>query len=372
MVTAASARVPFVDLQSQYRAIRAEIDPVIQQTIEESAFVMGGRVRDLEDAFATYCGATYGVGCSSGTSALHLAMASAGIGPGDEVILPSHTFIATAEAVLHAGATPIFTDVDPETYCIEAQQIEEVITDRTKAVIPVHLYGQVADMDPILGLAKQRDLLVVEDAAQSHGAKHGDRRAGGMGDFGCFSFYPGKNLGAYGDAGIVITHHENHMERMRLLVNHGRQTKHSHSVVGFNYRLDGIQAAILSVKLRHLDDWNRSRRRVAHRYNELLSGLDLKTPVERRGHVYHLYVIECDDRDGLAESLDAEGISTGVHYPLPLHLQPALSHLPGTGEGRFPVTERLTKRILSLPVFPEMTEEQQDRVVAGIRSFLGG
>ena len=300
-----------------------------------------------------------------------MAMVCAGIGKGDEVITVSHTFIATAEAIIHAGATPVFVDIDPETYCMDVKQLEAAITPRTKAIIPVHIYGQLADMDAILETAKRHDLCVVEDAAQAHGAPHGDRRAGSMADFGCFSFYPGKNLGAYGDAGIVVTNDEAHAERLRLLVNHGRATKYTHSVIGFNYRLDGIQAAVLNVKLRHLEDWNNSRRRLAHRYNELLSGMDVQTPIEQRGHVYHLYVIQCDDREGLAKALGSEGISTGVHYPLPLHLQPCLDYL-GAKEGSLPVTERLASRILSLPMFPEMTEDQQERVAAGIRGFLGG
>jgi dTDP-4-amino-4,6-dideoxygalactose transaminase len=226
-------------------------------------------------------------------------------------------------------------------------------------------------MDPILKLAKERNLLVIEDAAQAHGAYYGERRAGSMGTFGCFSFYPGKNLGAYGDAGAVVTNDEAHRDRMDRLANHGRETKYTHGVVGYNYRLDGIQAAVLSVKLKHLDDWNSNRRRVAHRYNELLEGANVETPIEERGHVYHLYVIQCDDRDGLGKALDEEGISTGVHYPVPLHLQPCLTDIPGAEEGRFPVAERIASRIVSLPMFPEMTEEQITRVAEGVRRFTG-
>lgn len=369
MPTAQSTRIPFVDLGAQYRAIRTEIDPAVQETIEETAFIMGGRVKAFEDAFAAYCGAAHGVGCSSGTAALHLALVSAGIGRGDEVILPVHTFIATAEAVIHAGATPVFVDIEPRTYCIDPARVEEAITERTRAIIPVHLYGQMADMDPILEIAERRSLLVIEDAAQAHGARLDDRRAGSLGTFGCFSFYPGKNLGAYGDAGAVVTRDEKLRDRMQLLVNHGRETKYTHSVIGFNYRLDGIQAAVLSVKLNHIDDWNESRSRVAHRYNELLEGANVETPVEERGHVYHLYVIQCDDREGLARSLDEDGISTGIHYPVPLHLQPCLADIPGAVKERFPVSERIASRILSLPMFPEMTEEQIARVAEGVRRF---
>jgi dTDP-4-amino-4,6-dideoxygalactose transaminase len=371
MFTAQSTRIPFVDLGAQYRAIHAEIDPAVQTTIEETAFIGGGRVKALEDAFAAYCGAAFGVGCSSGTAALHLALESAGIGRGDEVILPVHTFIATAEAVLHAGATPVFVDIEPRTYCLDPALIEDAITERTKAIIPVHLYGQMADMDPILEIAGRRNLLVIEDAAQAHGAYLGKRRAGSMGTFGCFSFYPGKNLGAYGDAGAVVTSDEGHRDRMERLANHGRETKYTHGMVGYNYRLDGIQAAVLSVKLKHLDDWNESRRRVAHRYNELLEGTNVEAPVEERGHVYHLYVIQCDDPVGMGKALDEDGISTGIHYPVPLHLQPCLADIPGAEKGRFPVAERIAGRILSLPMFPEMSEEQITRVAEGVKRFTG-
>jgi dTDP-4-amino-4,6-dideoxygalactose transaminase len=371
MVTATTS-IPLVDLRAQCHAIRAEIDPAIRETVDEGAFILGERVSAFEEAFAALCGARFGVGTSSGTSALHVALTAAGIEPRDEVIMPAHTFVATAEAVCHCGATPVFADVDPETLCLDPEQIEAAITPQTRAIIPVHIYGQCADMAPILATARRHDLTVVEDAAQAHGAPCGDRRAGGLGDFGCFSFYPGKNLGAFGDGGLVTTSDEEQARHLRLLINHGRTTKHSHEIIAFNYRLDALQAAILSVKLRHLESWNRARRRLAHRYSELLGDLPLQTPTERRGHVWHLYVIQCDDRDALAEALRADGIATGIHYPLPLHMQPCLQHLPSSGEGRLPVTERAARRILSLPLFPEMTDEQQDRVVAAVRRFLGG
>jgi dTDP-4-amino-4,6-dideoxygalactose transaminase len=370
MNTAAAAPIPFVDLKAQYQVIRGEIDRAIAETVEQTAFIMGRRVEELENDFARFCGARYAIGCSSGTSALHLALTSAGIGAGDEVITVSHTFIATAEAVIHTGATPVLVDIDPETYCIDVEQIEAAITPRTKAILPVHIYGQLADMDPIMDLAQRHGLMVIEDAAQAHGAEHENRRAGSMGTLGCFSFYPGKNLGAYGDAGMVITSDEEQAERIRLLVNHGRETKYTHKLIGFNYRLDGIQAAVLGIKLKHLEGWNESRRRLAHRYNDLLSDVDVVTPVEKRGHVYHLYVIQYEDRDGLGEALKADGIATGIHYPVPLHQQPCLDHLPGAKEGRFPVTEALTQRIISLPMFPEMTEAQQNRVVESIRRYV--
>jgi len=370
MVTATKP-IPFVDLKSQYKAIRPEIDAAVQATIEETAFIGGKRLQALEEAFAAYCGVRFGVGASSGTTALHIALAAAGVKPGDEIIVPSHTFVATAEAVHHTGAVPIFVDIDPETYCMDPASAEAAVTPRTKGIMPVHIYGQVTDMDPILELAKRKNLFVIEDAAQSHGAYYGKKRAGSMGDFGCFSFYPGKNLGAYGDAGMSVTNDEEAAKLMTLLVNHGRTTKYEHDIIGYNYRLDGIQAAVLNVKLPHLDDWNEGRRRAAHRYNELLKDLDVVTPVEKRGHVYHLYVIQCDDREGLGKALGEDGIASGVHYPVPLHLQPCFQSHPGYGKGKLPVTEKVASRILSLPMFPELTEEQQGRVAASIRKFQG-
>jgi dTDP-4-amino-4,6-dideoxygalactose transaminase len=370
MATATAGKIPFVDLAAQYRTLRHEMDPAIQKTIEETAFVQGDRVRSLERDFAAYCGAKFGVGSSSGTSALHVALLTAGVGPGDEVITVSHTFIATVESIIHAGAEPVFVDIDPVTYCMDPGKLEAAITPRTKAIVPVHLYGQCADMDPILEIARRKNLLVIEDAAQAHGSDANGKRAGSMGAMAAFSFYPGKNLGAYGDAGMITTSDEAYARKMALLVDHGRTTKYSHDLIGYNYRLDGVQAAVLSVKLRHLDDWNRSRRRLAHRYNELLKDLPVVTPQEKRGHVYHLYVIQVDDREGLGKALAEVGVATGVHYPLPLHLQPALKHLPGAGKGRLPVTEQVAARILSLPMFPELTDEQQDRVVQGIRGFV--
>jgi len=369
--TIAPAKIPFVDLAAQYRNLRHEVDPVIQKTIEETAFIQGDRVRQLEQAFADYSGAKFGIGSSSGTSALHVALIAAGIGQGDEVITVAHTFIATVESIIHSGAEPVFVDIDPVTYCMDPGQIEAAITPRTKAIIPVHLYGQCADMDAILAIAKKHNLMVIEDAAQAHGSDANGKRAGSMGVMAAFSFYPGKNLGAYGDAGLTTTSDEALAKKMRLLVDHGRTTKYSHDLIGYNYRLDGIQAAVLNVKLRHLDDWNRSRRRLAHRYTEALSGLPVETPAEKRGHVYHLYVIQVDDREGLGKFLGDQGIATGVHYPLPLHQQPALKDLAGSKK-RLPVTERVAERILSLPMFPEMTDAQQDRVVEGVRSFLKG
>ncbi|MBN1478609.1 DegT/DnrJ/EryC1/StrS family aminotransferase [Candidatus Sumerlaeota bacterium] len=365
------SNIPLVDLKAQYRSVRGEIDEAIRETLESAAFIMGSRVSDFERAFADFCGARFGIATSSGTTALHMALIGAGIGAGDEVITPSHTFIATAEAICHCGATPVFIDVDPETMCLDPEQIEPAITPRTKAIVPVHIWGQLADMGAICEVAQRHGLRVIEDAAQAHGAELNGRRAGTLGDFGCFSFFPGKNLGACGDGGMVTTDDEGQAHRLRLLVNHGRHTKYEHEMIGYNYRLDALQGAILSVKLRHLEEWTQARRRLARRYSERLADVDgISAPVERRGHVYHLYVIQCDDRDALARALSEEGIASGIHYPIPLHLQPCFSHLPSAGRGRFPVTERVVDRILSLPIYPEMTDEQQDRVVRVIREHL--
>jgi dTDP-4-amino-4,6-dideoxygalactose transaminase len=362
--------IPFVDLRAQEEAIRREIDDAIRGTLEQTAFIMGERVRSFEAEFAEYCGARFGIATSSGTTALHLALLGCDVGRDDEVITVAHTFVATAEAICHCAATPVFVDIDPEDYCIDPACIEAAITPRTKAIIPVHLYGQCADMEAVQAVASRHGLKVIEDAAQAHGAECNGNRAGSMGDSGCFSFYPGKNLGAYGDAGMVTTNDEDRAHFLRMLADHGRHSKYEHQIIGYNYRLDALQAAILSVKLKYLDEATRARQRLAHRYIELMRDLPLQLPVERRGHVYHLFVIQCDDRDDLAKALRAEGIAAGIHYPLPLHVQPCFRHLPTAGEGRLPITERAAKRILSLPLFPELTDEQQNRVVGVVRNFV--
>ncbi|MFC1705820.1 DegT/DnrJ/EryC1/StrS family aminotransferase [Planctomycetota bacterium] len=363
-------KVPFVDLKAQYLSIKPEIDAAIQGTVDDTAFIMGARVRAFEEEFAGFCGTRFGIGCSSGTTALQVALIVCGVDRGDEVIVPSHTFVATAEAVCHCGAVPVFVDVDPETFTMDPCGLAQAVTERTRAIVPVHLYGQPADMEPILEVAGKHNLMVVEDCAQSHGVRYKGRTAGTMGEAGAFSFYPGKNLGAYGDAGMITTSSEGTARGLRMLVNHGRTTKYEHEMVGYNYRLDALQAAILSAKLLHLEEWTAARRRHAHRYAELLRDTPIQTPTERFDHAYHLYVIQCDDRDGLAEALGDKGISTGIHYPIPLHLQPCFRAQPTAGPGKLPVTERLANRILSLPMFPELTEEQQDRVADAIRGFF--
>lgn len=365
------ADIPLVDLKAQYAAIRGEINAAIQETLDQAAFIMGERVAAFEREFAGYCGARFGVAASSGTTALHLALAGCGIGAGDEVITVSHTFVATAEAICHCGATPVFADVDPKTWTLDPAALEAAITDRTRAVIPVHLYGRCAAMEPIVEIARRHGLAVIEDAAQAHGAQYGDQRAGALGDFGCFSFYPGKNLGAYGDAGMVTTSDEAAAERLGRLANHGRETKYRHDILGFNYRMDALQAAILRVKLRHLDAWTQARRRLAQRYAQGLRDLPLAMQEPSPGHAYHLFVIACEGRDSLAAALKAAGIASGIHYPIPLHLQPCFAHLAQAGEGCLPVTERLAGRIVSLPLYPEMTSAQQDRVIEVVRAEMG-
>jgi dTDP-4-amino-4,6-dideoxygalactose transaminase len=364
------SNIPFVDLKAQYATIKDEIDAAIADTVANTAFIMGDRVKNFENDFANFCGVKQAIGASSGTTALHLGLLGCGVVPGDEVITVTHTFIATAEVISNCGATPVFVDCLPDTYNMDPKLIEEAITPRTKAIIVVHLYGQCADMDPIMAIARQRGLKVIEDSAQAHGAMYKGRRAGSIGDFGCFSFFPGKNLGAYGDGGMVTTNNEEEAARLRMLANHGRTTKYEHELIGYNFRLDALQAAILRVKLRHLQDWSDARHRIAHRYNELLQGLPVQTPIERFGHVYHLYVIQCDDRESMGAALKQDGIASGVHYPIPLHLQPCFKHLACAGEGHFPITEALAPRIMSLPIFPEMTEAQQDSVVASIKKFF--
>lgn len=360
--------VPFVDLKAQYQTIKPEIDAAIASVIENTNFILGPQVAAFEKAFAEYVGGAFCVGVNSGTAALQLALMACGIGEGDEVIVPSFTFFATAETVSVLGAVPVFVDVDPVSYTITAAGIEKAITPRTRAIIPVHLYGQAVDLDPISTLAEQHNLHVIEDAAQAHGAEYKGRRVGGLGTAGCFSFYPSKNLGAYGEAGAVVTNDEELAHQLRLLRQHGQTSKYAHAIVGYNFRLEEIQAAVLNVKLAHLDKWNNGRRERAARYNELLSETELVLPreMEYARHVYHVYTVQCDNRDELQNRLTAKGIQSGVHYPIPIHLQPAYASLSYKA-GDLPVTERLCERVLSLPLFAELTDAQQSAVVDAIR-----
>ena len=369
---ATNNHIPLVDLQVQYDGMRAEIDNAIQRVIDNSSFIMGPEVQDFEAAFARYLGVSEAVGVASGSAALQLALLACGIGPGDEVITTPHTFFATAEAISQVGATPVFADIQADTYNLDPELVENAITPHTRAIIPVHLYGQPADMLEIMAVARRHGLKVIEDAAQAHGATHYGRRAGGIGDLACFSFFPSKNLGCYGDGGMVTTDDPDLAARLRRLRDHGRTGKYEHAEVGWGARLDALQAAILSAKLRHLDEWNDGRRAAAARYNALLAGCDVVTPAERsyNCHVYYCYVIRTPKRDGLFEELAARGIGAGIHYPIPLHLQPAYKPL-GLLPGAFPVSEAAADSVLSLPMYPEITPEQQSIVAAAIKAFVG-
>jgi len=358
--------IPFVDLRAQSRALHDEYEGALWPVIDRAAFSLGPELAEFEEAFAAFCECGYCVGVSSGTDAIKLALLATGVGPGDEVIVPVNTFIATAEAVSHLGAKPVFVDVLADTASIDPQAIAGAAGDATKAVVPVHLFGQPADVEALQSVADERGLVVVEDACQAHGARYQGKRVGSLGSAAAFSFYPGKNLGALGDGGAVTTNVLETDERLRLLRNHGQADKHTHAVIGYCDRLHNLQAALLTAKLRHLDMWNAARRAAARRYDELLADVEGVTPIACRADaepVYHLYVVQVDDRDRVRDELGEAGVQTGIHYPVPLHLQPAYAHL-GHGRGDFPVAEALAGRILSLPMFPEITLKQQERVVA--------
>jgi len=364
--------IPLVDLKAQYASIKPEMDAAIQRVLSHCGFIMGPEVKAFEEAFAVYCGTEQAVGVASGTAALHLSLLACSLGPGDEVITTPFTFFASGEAISQTGARPVFVDIDPLTYNIDPAQIEAAITPRTKAIMPVHLYGQPAEMDPILDVAHRHDLLVIEDAAQAHGAEYRGRRAGSVGDLACFSFYPSKNLGCYGDGGMIVGSDPELLARVRKLRDHGRISKYEHDELGWGYRLDALQAAILGVKLRHLDDWNEARRAHAARYDELFADAEVIRPtvLDHVKHIYHCYVIRTPRRDELVEHLKAEGIGVVIHYPLPLHLQPAYKDL-GHHLGDFPVSEACAEEIVSLPMYPELTDEQQQRVADVVKAFVG-
>ena len=363
--------IPFVDLKPQYNQLKQDINDVISQVIGRTAFILGDELDEFEQAFANYCGVKYAVGVGSGTAALDLIIRAYGIGPGDEVITTSNTFIATALAISSAGAKPVFVDIDPNTYNMDPEKVEEVITRQTKAILPVHLYGQPADMDPILELADQHGLLVIEDACQAHGATYKGHRAGSLGHAAAFSFYPSKNLGAFGDAGMIVTDDEAVAEKVRMYRNVGQSEKYHHEVKGHNHRLDNLQAAILGVKLPYLDEWNAARRKNAQLYNDLLANTDVITPLETDGveGVYHLYVIRVNDRDGLRTYLTGKNIGTGIHYPVPIHRQPAYQQEAKHNGNDLAVTERFADQILSLPMYAELSEEMIVHVVGAIRQF---
>ncbi|MGE5619852.1 MAG: DegT/DnrJ/EryC1/StrS family aminotransferase [Sphingomonadaceae bacterium] len=365
-------RIPLCDLKAQYSAIQGEIDDAIKSVLAKTNFIQGEEVRLLEKEFAAYSGAQYGVAVSSGTDALHLALLAMGVGPGDEVITTAHTFTATTEAICYCGAKPVLVDIDPRTYNIDPARIEERITPRTKLIMPVHIYGQPADMDAIQQVASRHGLPVLEDAAQAHGAEYKGRRVGSLGIAACYSFYPGKNLGAYGDAGMIVTNDEKLAAWCAMMADHGRTEKYSHSHIGYCKRMDTLQAAVLRVKLRHLDAWTEARRACAAAYSRMLDGL-VETPHEPEWAkaVYHQYVVRVPNRDEVRRRMVEAGVGVGVHYPIPLHLQPAYAFL-GHGRGDFPEAEKAAGSVLSLPIYPEMTDEQREYVVSQLRLALAG
>lgn len=359
--------IPFVDLKQQYLGIKDEVLSAVSRVFESTQFVLGKEVAAFEEEFAAYCGVRYGIAVNTGTSALHLALLAGGIGPGDEVITVPFTFVATVAAIGYTGATPVFVDIDPVTYTMDAAQIEAAITPRTKAILPVHLYGQPADMDAISAIARRYGLLVIEDAAQAHGAEYAGRRCGSIGELGCFSFYPGKNLGAYGEGGMVTTNNPEFARKIRILRDWGAERKYEHFLKGFNYRMEGVQGAILRVKLRYLEEWTESRRAHAAHYRKALeqSGLVLPTEAPGNRHVYHVYPVLTERRQELIDSLAARGVQTGIHYPTPIHLLPAYADLHHQA-GDFPVSERVASQELSLPMFPELADEQIEEVCEAV------
>jgi dTDP-4-amino-4,6-dideoxygalactose transaminase len=363
--------IPFVDLQAQYRALKPEIDAAVLRVLEQAQFILGPAVASFERDFAAFCGTREAVGVNSGTSALHLALLAAGVGPGDEVITVPYTFVATVAAIEYAGAKPVLVDVEPDYWTMDPAKLEAAITPRTKAIMPVHLYGQPADMDPILEIARRHGIPVIEDAAQAHGAEYKGRRCGSIGLLGCFSFYPGKNLGAYGEGGAVVTDDPALASRIRLLRAWGEEVRYEHTFKAFNYRMDGVQGAVLGVKLRHLDAWTEARRRNAAEYGGQLAGTAAVAPVERAGcrHVYHLYPVRLPQRDAWRAAFTEAGVQTGVHYPMPVHLQPAYRDL-GYKAGDFPVSEAVSHEILSLPMFPELTAAQIGTVAGMLKAGL--
>ncbi len=368
----ANVKVPYLDLKAQYQSIKPEIDAAISRVLDSCQFVLGSEVAAFEQDFAAYSGTTECIALNSGTSALHLALLAAKIGPGDEVITVPFTFVASVAAVLYAGAKPVLVDIDPSSFTIDPAAIEAAITSRTKAIMPVHLYGQAANLDPIVEIARRHGLVVIEDAAQAHGAKYKGRPVGSIGDMACFSFYPGKNLGAYGEGGAVTTSNPEYARAIRMLRDWGQGRKYHHVLRGYNYRMEGFQGAILRVKLKHLDKWTEARRAIVRQYSDLLVDCDIETPKEMAWgrHVYHVYTLRADDRDGLQAALTAEGIQTGIHYPVPVHLQPAYADL-GYGPGAFPHAEKAAKQVLSLPLYPELPSQAVAQVAEAVKRAVG-
>ncbi len=365
-------KVPFLDLKAQHATIQDEISAALQEVIDNTSFAGGPQVKRFEENFARFCQCDHAIGVGSGTDALWMAFLGLNIGQGDEVITSPSTFIATAEAISFCGATPVFVDIDKQTYNLDPSLIEAAITSRTKAIVPVHLFGQPADMGPIMEIARKHGLYVVEDACQAHGATYTGRPAGSLSDAGCFSFYPGKNLGAYGEAGAVVTNNQKLAEKLRMFRDHGQRKKYYHSIVGWNARMDGFQGAVLDIKLPHLPAWTDARRNNARLYNELLKNLsELTLPFEAHNvqHVYHVYAIRAQNRDALIESLSEQGITCGIHYPVPLHMQEAY-HFLGYDEGDFPVAETSAREFVSLPMFPELPEASIHYVADKIKECI--
>ncbi len=365
-------KVPFVDLSLQYQQIEQEVFAGLRNVCSRGAFILGQEEKDFEAEFARYCGAAHGVGVNSGTDALYLALSALDIGPGDEVVLPTHTFIATALCVSYTGATPVFADSEDATFNMDPKSFEQVITKKTRAVLPVHIYGQPADMKDIVSIAHKHGITVIEDAAQAHGAFYQNKRVGALGDIACFSFYPTKNLGAFGDGGMVITDKTDIYDKVMMLRDYGRKGRYEHIVKGYNTRLDTVQAVVLSAKLKRLDEWNRMRQQVAAWYREELDGVNgLRVPCagDDRTHVYHLYVVRVSQRDRVLEKLNAEGVGSLIHYPIPVHLQPAYQDA-GYKRGDFPVAETIADEIISLPMFPHMSREQVTSVAETLKKIL--
>jgi dTDP-4-amino-4,6-dideoxygalactose transaminase len=365
-------KIGFVDLKRQYDGIKPEIDQAISDVLDETSFILGEKVKGFEKEFAAFCRSRHCIGVDSGTSALALCLEACGVGAGDEVLTVPNTFIATVLSISWSGARPIFVPIDPDTYTMDPERIEGAITNKTKAIMPVHLYGQVCDMKPITEIAEKHDLKIVEDACQAHGAERGGKRAGSFGDAAAFSFYPGKNLGAYGDGGAVVTGNAEIDKRIRMLRDYGQKKKYHHEMMGYNRRLDGLQAAILSVKLKRLDEWNDMRRANAKLYYKLLDvpGKRIRTPVEAPDsrHIYHIYALRTDSRDGLMRLLGENGIASGIHYPIPVHMQKAYSGL-GYKRGDFPITEKYAGQILSIPMFPELKKEEIEFIAEMVNSY---
>jgi len=355
--------IPFIDLKREYFEIGEEVNQAIQRVLKNGYFILGEEVEIFEEEFSEYIGVKYGISVNSGSDALFLALKALGIGKGDEIITVSHTFISTIDAIVRNGAIPIFVDIDLETYCMDITKIEERITEKTKAILPVHLYGHPADMDTIMGIAKRHNLFVIEDACQAHGAEYKGKKVGGIGNVGCFSFYPTKNIGAYGDAGMIITNNEELANKLKMMRNYGSSKKYYHEFVGINSRLDEIQAAVLRVKLKYLDEWNEKRRRITKLYNKLLEDSGIVTPIEKKyaRRVYYLYVARCKNRNKFQQYLLENGVQTMIHYPIPVHLQKAYCTL-GYKKGDFMVTEKCANEVLSLPMWIELSYKDVEKI----------